>query len=212
MRRNRGDCPLYPYFRRPNFPRDLRALGAMSTAFSLRAGGRAPISKARDGTAGSETHDHAFRPPEPAQPAGSGRRGRRDIPCSAGNRARQAGERAGPFSDRPRKTGRCGPGRRGRRAIPCSAGNNRECAAADEDTGNNQGRSGKPGGSGAPPGRPVPPPSGSPRWPTTAGPASPNAVPRPRRGAPRRPPRRARRRGPGRLAGSRSRLPRRSVA
>ncbi len=37
----------------PNFPRDLRALDAMSTAFSLRAGGRAPISKARDGTAGS---------------------------------------------------------------------------------------------------------------------------------------------------------------
>ena len=94
------------------------ALGATSTAFSLRAAGRVPISKAKDGTAGSQATDHAFRTPEPAQPPALAPRGRPRNSLFGGEQG-EASHGAG-------------------RAIPCSARKNRELrsgrAAAARDS------------------------------------------------------------------------------
>jgi hypothetical protein len=113
----------------PRRPRRVRrsSSAATSTAFSLRAAGRAPISKARDRTAGSQVHDHAFRTPGPHAAAGPGSaRAPAKFPVRRGTGRGKPRERAGPFPVRQRKTGNCGAAGRRRRAIPCSAGNNRE--------------------------------------------------------------------------------------
>ena len=109
-------------------PKSLTRPAATCTAFSLRGGGRGPISKAKDRTGDRQAHDRAFRAPEPAPPPAQAPR--RGIPCSPRNRASEPPARAGRFPVRQGRTGKWGAAGRRPRAIPCSAGNNREFGGA----------------------------------------------------------------------------------
>ena len=177
-------------------------LGATSTAFSLRAGGRGPISKAKDRTAGCQAHDHAFRPRGARAPAGPGpARAPAKFPVRRGTgRGKPRGGPGNSLFGKEKQGTAERPGGAGAQ-FPVQQGRTGNSEAAHEDSGNDRGHSGKPGGSGAPPGRSTPPPCRSPRWPKLAGPASPGAACRRCRGAGPRPPRRARRPGPARSAG-----------